>query len=171
MPLASKHHLVPPQASTRHASTYSSRYFSEEIPQYELPEQGVPADAAYQLVHDALNMDGNPALNLASFVTTWMKPEAVKLMHENLYKNFIDHDEYPQTAVMHHRCVNMLARLFNAPQACTSMGTATMGSSEAIMLGLLAYQWTWKNSRKQAQAQPHLWGNVYVCWESVSQSK
>jgi glutamate decarboxylase len=30
----------------------------------------MPARAAYQLIHDELNLDGNPALNLASFVTT-----------------------------------------------------------------------------------------------------
>ena len=119
-----------------HCSTYSSRYFSESIPKYEMPEKSMPANAAYQLVHDELNMDANPALNLASFVTTWMEPEAIKLVNENLHKNFIDHDEYPQTEIIHNRCVNMIARLFNAPEECKSIGTATIGSSEAIMLPL-----------------------------------
>ncbi len=73
--------------------------------------------AAYQIIHDELNLDGNPALNLASFVTTWMEPEADKLMTESFGRNYIDADEYPQTTEIHNRCVNMLARLFNAPEA------------------------------------------------------
>ena len=56
--------------------TYAGRSFSHEIPKYRLPNEGISADAAYQLVHDELNLDGNPALNLASFVTTWMEPQA-----------------------------------------------------------------------------------------------
>jgi len=94
-------------------------------------------------------------------------------MSENLNKNFIDHNEYPQTEVIHHRCVNMLARLFNCPTECTSIGTATIGSSEAIMLGLLAHKWTWKNRRKQegkAYDKPNLifGANVHVCWEKFA---
>ena len=76
-----------------HASTYSTRYFSAPVPRYEMPERGMPANAAYQLVHDEMNLDGNPSLNLASFVTTWMEPEARDLIMENIHKNFIDHFE------------------------------------------------------------------------------
>ncbi len=56
-----------------HASTYSDRYFTHEIPKYEPPEKEMPANAAYHLIHDELNMDANPTLNLASFVTTWLR--------------------------------------------------------------------------------------------------
>ncbi|NQE55048.1 hypothetical protein C5S29_15835 [ANME-1 cluster archaeon GoMg3.2] len=57
---------------------------------------------------------------------------------ENINKNFIDPFQYPQTEVINERVVNMLGRLFNAPEETTFAGTATIGSSEAIMLGLLA---------------------------------
>lgn len=156
-----------------HSSTYSTRYFQEDIPKYQLPKNQMPADAAYQLVHDELNMDGNPSLNLASFCTTWMEPEADKLIAEANNKNFIDHDEYPQTEVIHERLVNMMARLFNSPENCNSVGTATIGSSEAIMLGLLAHKWTWKNHRK-AQGKPFdkpniIFGaDVHVCWDKFA---
>ena len=33
-------------------------------------------DVAYQLVRDELMLDGNARLNLATFVTTWMEPQA-----------------------------------------------------------------------------------------------
>lgn len=152
-----------------HASTYSSRYFNEPIPKYEVPEKSMPANAAYQLIHDELNMDANPSLNLASFVTTWMEPEAQQLISENLHKNFIDHDEYPQTEVIHNRCINMLARLFNAPEECNSIGAATIGSSEAIILGLLAHKWTWKRRAKEGATPNIVFGaEVHVCWEKFA---
>ena len=59
-------------------------------------------------------------------------------MAEALPKNFIDYEEYPQTAEIQNRCVSMIARMFNAPthdDTDNAMGTSTVGSSEAIMLG------------------------------------
>ena len=62
-------------------------------------------------------LDGNARLNLATFVTTWMEPQAEKLMAECFDKNMIDKDEYPQTAELEKRCVNMLSNLWNSPRA------------------------------------------------------
>lgn len=161
------------KSQSGHSSTYSLGYFHLEIPKYQLPENEMPANAAYQLIHDELNMDGNPTLNLASFCTTWMEPEADQLLAECKNKNFIDHDEYPQTEVIHERLISMLARLFNSPEDCDSVGTATVGSSEAIMLGLLAHKWTWINSRK-AKGKPYdkpnivFGADVHVCWEKFA---
>lgn len=155
------------------ASTYGTRFFSQSVPKYEIPDEGMPAYAAYRLIHDDLNLDGNPALNLASFVTTWMEPEAKVLIDENLHKNFIDHDEYPKTAEIEGRVVNMLARLFNTPDDAESVGTSTLGSSEAIMLGLLAHKWSWKK-RRQAEGKPHDRPNmvmgidVHTVWEKFA---
>ena len=95
--------------------TYAARWFSHDIPKYRLPAEGMSAEAAYQLVHDELNLDGNPTLNLASFVTSWMEPQADRLAVETLAKNMIDQDEYPQTEVIHRRVVSMIGRLFHAP--------------------------------------------------------
>ena len=171
--LSSKVDLREDHEGGSHASTYSTRYFAESIPKHKIPPEGMPADAAYQLIHDELALDGNPSLNLASFVTTWMEPEAMKLMTENIHKNFIDHDEYPKIEVIHNRLVNMLARLFNSPDDCKSVGTSTVGSSEAIMLGLLAHKWTWK-LRRQTEGKPFDKPNVvfgadtHCCWEKFA---
>ncbi len=51
-----------------------------EIPRYKLPEHGVLPRTALQVVRDELILDGNARLNLATFVTTWMEPEAEVLM-------------------------------------------------------------------------------------------
>jgi glutamate decarboxylase len=153
--------------------TYGSRYFSESIPRYEMPDDGIPPHAAYQLIHEELNLDGNPALNLASFVTTWMEPEADKIIMDSIAKNYVDNDEYPQTQKIQDRVVNMLARLFNAPPDCKSIGTGTIGSSEAIMLGLLAHKWSWKK-RRQSEGKPYdkpnivMGADVHTVWEKFA---
>ena len=85
------------------------------VPRYRLPEHGMDPDQAYQIVHDELMLDGNARLNLATFCSTWMEPEAITLMAETLDKNMIDKDEYPQTAELEARCVHMLADLWHSP--------------------------------------------------------
>jgi glutamate decarboxylase len=95
-------------------------------------------EMAYEIIHDELMLDGNARLNLATFVTTWMEPQAEKLMAECFDKNMIDKDEYPQTAELEMRCVNMLSRLWNSPETDSATGCSTTGSSEAAMLGGLA---------------------------------
>ena len=133
----------------------------------------MPPRAAYQLIREELNLDGNPTLNLASFVTTWMEPEANQLIMDSVGKNFVDNDEYPQTEKIQTRVVNMLARLFNSPEKSESLGTATIGSSEAIMLGLLAHKWSWKK-RRQAEDkrydQPNIvmGADVHTAWEKFA---
>jgi glutamate decarboxylase len=153
--------------------TYAGRSFSHDIPKYRLPAQGVPADTAYQLVHDELELDGNPALNLASFVTSWMEPQARVLAAETLAKNMIDQDEYPQTEVVHQRVVSMIGRLFHAPSHQQPTGTATIGSSEAIMLAMLAHKRSWQRRREQAglpTEKPNMvmGADVHTCWEKFA---
>jgi glutamate decarboxylase len=161
------------QARQQLASAYGSRYLSAPLPKYELPQGQMPARVAYQLVHDEMNLDGNPSLNLASFVTTWMEPEADRLMTETLGKNYIDQDEYPQTTEIQNRCVNILSRLFHAAHREAPVGTATVGSSEAIHLAGLALKWKWRKRRAaegKATDRPNLVmsSSVQVCWEKFA---
>ena len=133
----------------------------------------MPADVAYQIVHDELMLDGNARMNLATFVTTWMEPQAEKLMAECFDKNMIDKDEYPQTAELETRCVNMLSRLWHAPDADEATGCSTTGSSEAAMLGGLALKRRWQQ-RRAAEGKPAdrpnlvMGINVQVCWEKFA---
>jgi glutamate decarboxylase len=153
--------------------TYAGRSFSHDIPKYRLPKQGMSAPAAYQLVHDELNLDGNPALNLASFVTSWMEPQADLLAAETLAKNMIDQDEYPQTEEVHRRVVSMIGRLFHAPSHQRPTGTATIGSSEAIMLAMLAHKRSWQRRREHEGQPPDrpnmvIGADVHTCWEKFA---
>jgi len=157
------------------AAVFASRYVQEPVPSYELGAKSISKDAAYQIIHDELLLDGSPRLNLASFVTTWMEPECDRLIIEGMNKNYADMDEYPVTTELQNRCVNIIARLFNAPVGAgeTAVGVGTVGSSEAIMLAGLAFKRRWQNRRK-AEGKPHdkpnivTGANVQVCWEKFA---
>ncbi|MFG3296521.1 glutamate decarboxylase [Streptomyces sp. NPDC048179] len=143
---------------------------AEAPPTHRLPDGPLPPMTAYQLVHDELMLDGNARLNLATFVTTWMEPQAGVLMAECDDKNMIDKDEYPRTAELERRCVAMLADLWNAPDPADTIGCSTTGSSEACMLAGMALKrrWAQRNAdRYPGSARPNLiMGiNVQVCWE------
>ncbi len=148
-------------------------YVREErltVPRHRLARHGLLPDTALQAVRDELILDGNARLNLATFVTTWMEPQAEQLMTECLSKNMIDKDEYPQTAELESRCVNILADLWHAPERGAATGTSTTGSSEACMLGGMALLWRWRERRRAAGAdasRPNLvmGTNVQVCWD------
>lgn len=120
------------------------------ISRTEFPEHGLDPDEVYELLHTGLMLDGRETLNLASFVTTWMEPQAEALIHDTLRKNHIDHEEYPVASLVEEACVHMLGDLFHAPDPATVVGVATIGSSEAIMLGLLAHKRAWRHRREAA---------------------
>ncbi|RZC70205.1 hypothetical protein C5167_033355 [Papaver somniferum] len=125
-------------------STFASRYVRTSLPKFKMAEKSIPKDAAYQIISDELMLDGNPRLNLASFVTTWMEPECDKLMMASVNKNYVDMDEYPVTTELQNRCVNMIAHLFNAPvgEDETAVGVGTtltflLQEKKAIIQGLI----------------------------------
>jgi len=147
---------------------FGNRFLTERAPATSFPPGGMPASDALRLLAEDLNLEGDPQRNLATFVTTWMEPEAQRIIAENLHRNFIDHAEYPISAEIEQRCVRMLADLFNAPGPTT--GCRTQGSSEAIMLGALSLKWKWKERREAANLpadRPNLvfGGDVHVVWE------
>ncbi|MEU4349501.1 glutamate decarboxylase [Streptomyces sp. NPDC023838] len=140
-------------------------------PRHRLPDRPLAPSTAYQIVHDELMLDGNSRLNLATFVTTWMEPQAGVLMAECRDKNMIDKDEYPRTAELERRCVAMLADLWHAPDPAGAVGCSTTGSSEACMLAGMALKrrWAKRNADRYPgrDAVPNLvmGVNVQVCWE------
>ncbi len=163
---------MPSDLTGRHIdaleSRYGNRFLLEPAPDNKLPKAGIPAEDAMRLVAQEILLDGLPMRNLATFVTTWMEPEAVRLITAALHTNFIDHAEYPKTAEIEQRCIRMLADLFHAPGETT--GARTQGSSEAIMLGALSLKWKWRDRQQaagKAVDRPNLvfGGDVHVVWE------
>ncbi|HKG01827.1 MAG TPA: glutamate decarboxylase [Conexibacter sp.] len=144
------------------------------VPRHHMPPAELMPDTAYQIIHDELMIDGNARLNLATFVTTWMEPQAQQLMTECFDKNMIDKDEYPQTAEIEMRCVNILSHLWHAPKGPEeATGCSTTGSSEAAMLGGLTLKRRWQKRRAAAglpNDRPNIvMGiNVQICWEKFA---
>src|SRR6478736_824443 len=156
------------------APAYTGRLGTDAVPALRMPKSESDPEAAYRFIHDELMLDGSSRLNLATFVTTWMDPEAEKLMAETFDKNMIDKDEYPATAAIEARCVSIVADLFHAedllnddPSSAT--GVSTIGSSEAVMLGGLAMSWRWRQKvgKDWRKRTPNLvlGSNVQVVWE------
>ena len=143
-----------------------------ELPEVRISDEPVPPAVAYQLIKEELLLDGSSRLNLATFVTTWMEPEAGQLMAECVDKNMIDKDEYPQTAEIERRCVAILADLWHAPDPSDATGCSTTGSSEACMLAGLALKHRWAARVRAAGGDPRtrtpnlvMGVNVQVCWD------
>jgi glutamate decarboxylase len=163
---------LPPELSLEQIAMlenkFGNRFLLEPPPDDKLPETGMAAQEAMRLVSEEMVLDGLPMRNLATFVTTWMEPEAEEVIQRALRVNFIDHAEYPQSAEIEQRCIRMLANLFHAPGETT--GARTQGSSEAIMLGALSLKWKWRQRREAAGKstdRPNLvfGGDVHVVWE------
>jgi glutamate decarboxylase len=155
-------HAMPDVATRREEAA--------ELPIHAIGEGGLDSETAYELISSELLLDGRSRLNLATFVTTYMPTVAARLMADTADKNMIDKDEYPQTAEIESRCVNILAHFWNSPDHEQATGCSTTGSSEACMLGGLALKWRWRERMRQAGKptdRPNLvmGVNVQVCWE------
>ena len=165
MPLAKQRPRPPiPEA------THRMKAAAATLPIHEIGESGLDSETAYELISSELLLDGQARLNLATFVTTYMPSIAARLMADTADKNMIDKDEYPQTAEIEARCVNILADMWNSPDHEQATGCSTTGSSEAAMLGGLALKWRWRERMRKAGKptdRPNLvMGiNVQVCWE------
>ncbi len=165
--------MAPRRTSIEINPLFSRPGEATERPRFALADDPMLPETAYQVVHDEAMLDGNARLNLATFVGTWMDPAASKLYGEAFDKNMIDKDEYPATAAIEDRCWRILARLWHAPDPHDAIGTSTIGSSEACMLGGLAFKRRWQHARKAAGKpadRPNIIMSsaVQVCWEKFA---
>jgi glutamate decarboxylase len=143
--------------------------FNLPIPE-GFPERIMTAKAAHAIVQSQCWTDANPMLNLSSFVTTFAEPEAREIFAAGSFRNFADPDMYPHTKETEFKCVRWLHDLWNGPKNAEPYGAATIGSSEACMLGGLAHKWNWIEARKKAKKnfnRPNMvtGGNVQIVWK------
>jgi len=165
MALHRKRYAEPSMAAD---DPYATDEMAHPLPRFEMPEDESDPRTTYDAVLDELILDGNARQNLATFCTTWMEPEILDLMAESVNKNMIDKDEYPQSAEIEQRCVDILSTLWNSPEAGSTIGCSTTGSSEAAMLGGMALKWRWRDKRRadgKSTDKPNLvTGPVQICW-------
>ncbi|MER7759772.1 glutamate decarboxylase [Streptomyces sp. NPDC097619] len=169
------HTTRAPRDGDAATDVFASAFSGHVLPKYRMPEEPTPPGVVHAMIDSELLLDGNAAQNLATFCTTWTDEAVHRLMDACMDKNMIDKDEYPQTAEIESRCVNILADLWNAPGAgggAAATGCSTTGSSEAAMLGGLALKWRWRERRRAAGLptdRPNLvCGPVQVCWEKFA---
>ncbi len=144
-----------------------------KMPTKHLNDKPVDPDVASELIREYVSTEGNAHQNLATFVQTYMEPDATALMADTLEKNAIDKDEYPMTADLENRCVEILKDLWNADADEEPIGTSTVGSSEGCMLGGLAMLFRWKKLAADAgidiysSTRPNIVisSGYQVCWE------
>ena len=157
---------------------YSTPIFGSEasdvaMPRTQMNDKPVEPRIAYEMIKEYLSIEGNATQNLTTFCQTYMEPMATKIMAETREKNAIDKDEYPMTADLENRCVKIIQDLWHADQDEQPMGTSTVGSSEACMLGGLAALFRWKALAKKAgidiysDHRPNLviTSGYQICWE------
>ncbi len=153
-------------------SVYADRDLLSTLPSKDFPTREMRPEEVFQGISDELLLDGNARQNLATFCQTWEEPEVHRLMDIAIDKNLIDKDEYPQTAELERRCVQMLADLWNAPGSSAAVGCSAIGSSEACMLGGMAAKWRWRAKRrdegKSIDSPNMVCGPVQVVWHKFA---
>lgn len=151
---------------------FGSKAACENVIIEKMNQEPIDPKFAYQLIKDQLIDEGNARQNMATFCQTYMEPEATALMAETFEKNAIDKSEYPCTAEIEQACVNIVADLWNAPDMDKMIGTSTVGSSEACMLGGMAMNFKWREEALERgvdlnKQRPNLVisSGYQVCWE------
>lgn len=154
-----------------HPAETLSLYDDIDIPKYTMRKESIDPEVAYRFIKNELLDEGNARLNLATFCSTFMEDQAVRLMSETLEKNAIDKSEYPSTIELENRCVNIIADLWNATSDRFT-GTSTVGSSEACMLAGLAMKFKWREQATRlgldcTLQKPNIIisSGYQVCWE------
>lgn len=144
-----------------------------KMPNKKINENPISPQITAEIIREYLRTEGNATQNLATFCQTYMEPAATELMAENFEKNAIDKDEYPMTADLENRCVDIIGNLWHANTKEKPIGTSTVGSSEACMLGGLAMLFRWKHLADKAGVNRHtkkkpnlvISSGYQVCWE------
>lgn len=151
---------------------YSAAITQLQLATHAISEHSTDGDTIYNLIQEELLLDGNARQNLATFCQTWLEKNIHQIMDDSIDKNMIDKDEYPMTAEIEKRCVEMIARLWHSPEPDKTAGCSTTGSSEAAMLCGLAMKFNWRKKREALGLDSHkpniVTGPVQVCWHKFA---
>ncbi|KAL4767135.1 PLP-dependent transferase [Aspergillus nidulans var. acristatus] len=106
-----------------------------------------------------------PYRNMGSFLTTAHDEWTAHIGLSNISKNQACMEEYPSITDFQHRCVSILANLWNRSDDANPIGMATTGSSEAVMLAGLAMKRRWQEQHPGSDQRPNIifGSNAHVC--------
>ncbi|CAG8268763.1 unnamed protein product [Penicillium salamii] len=108
-----------------------------------IPHKGASMDSVEAMIHKQMAGDVPPSRDLGRFTTTKHDNTATRLFNVGNARNQACIEEYPSIASFQTECVSIIAGLWNAPST-GFMGTATTGSSEAVLLGGLTMKRQWQ---------------------------
>ncbi|MEM1219279.1 MAG: pyridoxal-dependent decarboxylase [Bacteroidota bacterium] len=155
---------------------------AEQKKKHVIPDLPMAAESAYALIQQEIGMDSEPQQNLATFSNSVVDEWGHRLVEENLSKNFINRGDYQYSNVVEKRLIWMIGELMGTeflpgdesdPDHCPRFyGTTTNGSSEAVMLGLIAHRHRWRlnnqgNPLRHPQDRPFVLmsTHVHTCWD------
>ncbi|MET9490518.1 glutamate decarboxylase [Nocardia sp. NPDC006630] len=150
---------------------YSHSLDETVIPRTRLADFSIAPSMAVAIVRDELLLDGREKLNVASFCSTYLEPELALLAAENLTKNIANHDQYPASVEIERRCLAIIGDLWHSNEI--TVGVATTGSSEAVMLAVLAFRQRWRESRSAGTSSELGTPNIvfssacHPCWDKA----
>ncbi|MER7078608.1 glutamate decarboxylase [Saccharopolyspora kobensis] len=132
----------------------------------QIPDSGLDATTASDVVRKRLRGDCDPVRNLATFLTTTIEPEAQRLFHDYANFNLVDREQYPAVGELVRDCVRMIGALWHG-DARRVVGSATTGSSEAALLAGAALLRRWQQRAGSDGMRPNLvmGAGAHACWQ------
>jgi glutamate decarboxylase len=113
-----------------------------------IPQTGMSARHVKERITQQNQLDNRPRLNTSSYVNVVTEPEEDDVALLGLATNLADASVYPASVRIHNECVNMIAKLWNAPEIEGDYsGAGTVGSTEACLLAGLALKFRWRRVR------------------------
>lgn len=132
-------------STTFYASHHSQRT-KKDIK--DIPEHGLPARYVKEVIEQLHLCDFRPRLNTSSYVNVVSEPEERDVAILGAEVNLADASVYPASVKLHDHVVDLLAKLWNAPDPPIKgghyCGAGTVGSTEACLLAGLALKFRWR---------------------------
>lgn len=136
-----------------------------QIPRAHLGQEGMSADIAASIVADELLLDGNARLNLATFCATVGEAPIDALAARAARVNITNQDEYPASVEIERRLCAIVANLWHAPADYAAV--ATTGSSEAILLSVLAARQRYREAGGRGTPNLVYSAAAHPCWDKA----
>ena len=120
------------------STTFYASSHAQLVQGNAIPRNGMPARFVKELIDSVRLGDSRPQLNTGSYVNVVSEPEEREVASMGAEVNLANAAVYPASMKLHDTVVNLLAKLWNAPEPAVRggnyAGAGTVGSTEACLL-------------------------------------
>jgi glutamate decarboxylase len=169
--------------------TYARDYFTVPNDDLTIEQESKDPRTVQQGIFNRIDLDARNSSDLGSCICDYMDPECDEIVKRAIGKVYIDHSEYPQTSALGEAVPAMIQQWYGGTPLTKAgennhriIGTVTIGSSEAIMLALIAHRQNWYDAwfevYKNSNADSEQWihdrpllmyaRDVHTCWNKYS---